>query len=86
MPVGSFEDDDITHVGGDINPVRDLDIIGDELRYKDIEFVENAISKMEKTALRGDKKSKPEYDTLKNLLKEEKTPHFGLADWNACRD
>lgn len=31
---GSFEDDDIIHVEGDVNPVRDLEIIHDELRLK----------------------------------------------------
>lgn len=31
---GAFDDDDVTHVEGDVNPVRDLEIILDELRLK----------------------------------------------------
>lgn len=31
---GAFDDDDIIHVEGDVNPVRDLDIIHNELRLK----------------------------------------------------
>ena len=33
----AFDDDDIIHVEGDVNPVRDLDIIHNELRLKDLE-------------------------------------------------
>jgi len=38
---GAFEDDDVTHVEGDVNPVRDLDIISEELRLKDIQYITN---------------------------------------------
>ena len=31
---GAFEDDDVTHVEDDVNPVRDLEIISEELRKK----------------------------------------------------
>lgn len=31
---GAFEGEDVTHVEGDVNPVRDLEIISDELRLK----------------------------------------------------
>lgn len=37
--VGAFEDEDVTHVEGDVNPVRDLDIISSELRLKDMEYL-----------------------------------------------
>ena len=40
---GTFEDEDVTHVEGDVNPVRDLEIISDELRLKDIEYLQKAI-------------------------------------------
>lgn len=47
---------------GDVNPVRDLEIIGEELRLKDEETLMKALEKMEKTVGRGgDKKLKPEY-------------------------
>ena len=37
--VGCFDDEDVTHVDGDINPVRDLETISQELRLKDEQFV-----------------------------------------------
>lgn len=59
---GAFDDDDVTHVEGDVNPVRDLEIISEELRLKDIEFLNGHLEKLEKLVVRGnDKKLKPEY-------------------------
>ena len=40
---GVFEDDDVTHVDGDVNPVRDLETIHDELRLKDQQYCTNRI-------------------------------------------
>ena len=40
---GAFEDDDVTHVEGDVNPVRDLDIISEELRLKDKQYISKQI-------------------------------------------
>lgn len=60
--LGAFEDDDVTHIEGDVNPVRDLDIISEELRLKDVEFLNVHLEKLGKLVLRGnDKKLKPEY-------------------------
>ncbi|CAG9865024.1 unnamed protein product [Phyllotreta striolata] len=82
----AFEDDDVTHVEGDVNPVRDLEIIFEELRLKDEETLEKNLEKLEKVVGRGgDKKLKPEHDTLmkiKNVLSEEKK-HIRFADWDA---
>jgi hypothetical protein len=62
---GAFEDDDVTHVEGDVNPVRDLDIISEELRLKDVEFLNTHLEKLEKLVIRGnDKKLKPEYVSI----------------------
>lgn len=58
---GAFEDDDVTHVEGDVNPVRDIEIINEELRLKDVEHIKKEIEKVEKLVLRGDKKLKAEY-------------------------
>lgn len=38
--IRAFRDDEVTHVEGDVDPVRDLDIIEHELRVKDLEFME----------------------------------------------
>ena len=36
---GAFDDEDVTHVEGEVNPVRDLEIIHEELRLKDEQYV-----------------------------------------------
>ena len=60
--LGAFEDDDVTHIEGDVNPVRDLEIISEELRLKDVESLNGYLEKLEKLVVRGnDKKLKPEY-------------------------
>lgn len=60
-----FEDDNITHVDGIIDPVRDKEIIDTELQLKDLETVESRISKVHKQAQTGgDKVAKRMYDLL----------------------
>lgn len=62
IPAGAFDDEDIIHVEGTVDPVRDMEIIHEELRLKDEEMISPIIDKLEKTAIRGsDKKLKPEY-------------------------
>ncbi|XP_076631842.1 adenylate kinase 9 isoform X2 [Colletes latitarsis] len=82
----AFDDDDVTHIEGDVNPVRDLEIISEELRLKDIEFLNVHLEKLEKLVVRGnDKKLKPEYDTLlkvRGVMVDEKK-HIRFADWSA---
>ncbi|KAK2504918.1 hypothetical protein MC885_016447 [Smutsia gigantea] len=61
----AFEDDDITHVEGSVDPIRDIEIIHEELQLKDEEMIGPIIDKLEKVAVRGgDKKLKPEYDII----------------------
>jgi obg-like ATPase 1 len=71
-----FDDDDVTHVEGDVNPVRDIEIIHEELRLKDEEYLHARVSALEKTVVRGgDKKGKPEFDDLvriTSLVADEK--------------
>lgn len=57
-----FDDENVTHVDGTINPVRDKEIIDAELQLKDLETVESRISKVAKQAAAGDKQSKALYD------------------------
>ncbi|XP_039959574.1 obg-like ATPase 1 isoform X1 [Bactrocera neohumeralis] len=82
----AFEDPDVTHVEGEVNPVRDLDIISEELRLKDEEKLMQNLDKLEKVVARGgDKKLKPEYDSMlkiKGVLVDEKK-QLRFADWNA---
>ena len=48
-----FDDDNITHVDGSIDPVRDKEVIDTELQIKDLETVEARIAKCEKQAISG---------------------------------
>ncbi|PHX92804.1 MAG: redox-regulated ATPase YchF [Flavobacteriales bacterium] len=50
-----FDDDNIIHVDGSVNPVRDKEIIDTELQLKDLESIEKSISKIHKQAKSGDK-------------------------------
>ncbi len=59
-----FENDNITHVDGSIDPVRDKEIIDTELQLKDLETVESRISKVQKQAATGDKNAKRLFDIL----------------------
>ena len=60
-----FDDDNVIHVDGSVNPVRDKDIIDTELQLKDLESVEKKIQRVEKLAKAGaDKEAKKAYETL----------------------
>jgi obg-like ATPase 1 len=79
-----FEDDDVTHVEGDVNPVRDLEIIHNELLLKDIENVKNRIEPLRRLA-KGDKTKAFELSVLEKVfafMNEEKRD-VRLGDWNA---
>ncbi|MDR1518392.1 MAG: redox-regulated ATPase YchF [Dysgonamonadaceae bacterium] len=52
-----FDDDNVTHVDGSVNPVRDKEIIDAELQLKDLETIESRISRVEKQAKTGGDKS-----------------------------
>ncbi len=63
-----FDDDNITHVDGSVNPVRDKEIIDMELQIKDLETVDARIAKTQKQAQTGgDKSAKMQYDVLRQI-------------------
>lgn len=71
--VRCFDDAEIIHVEGDVNPVRDLEIIAEELRLKDIEFVEKALEAQKKKTRPGGqsleaKKAREEEATIERIL------------------
>ncbi len=73
--VRCFEDKNISHVEGKIDPINDIEIVNLELILADLETVEKRISKIEKQAKSGDKKLKKELDFLDKIheiLKNEK--------------
>jgi len=64
-----FDNDNIIHVEGNINPIRDKEIIDIELQLKDLETVEKRLEKTNRSAKAGNK----EAQTEKNLLERIKT-------------
>ncbi len=64
--VRCFENIDIIHVDGNINPLRDIETIDLELIFSDMEMVERRISRVTKD-LKGDKSLQKELDFLKRL-------------------
>lgn len=67
MVLRCFENPDVVHVEGSVDPIRDAQIIDLELIAKDLETVEKRMEKVEKMARLGDKKAKEEYEILKNI-------------------
>ena len=58
-----FDDNNITHVDGSVDPVRDKEIIDYELQLKDLETIDSRISKVQKQAQTGgDKQAKLQYE------------------------
>lgn len=53
--VRCFEDDDIVHVDGSVDPARDIEVISTELLLKDLEIVTKRVERATKTARSGDK-------------------------------
>jgi hypothetical protein len=65
--VRCFENENIVHVDGSIDPIRDKEIIDTELQLKDLETIDKRISKVEKIAKSGDKSALKELDIFKRL-------------------
>ncbi len=62
-----FDDENIVHVDGNIDPLRDIETINLELIFSDMEMVEKRLEKSRK-ALKGNKDLKPEVELLEKLL------------------
>jgi len=83
--VRAFSDEEIIHVDGDVDPVRDLQTIRHELLVKDMEFVNNNFSKCESEMKRNgkDKEAKENYLAfckIKEHIEAGKELRFG--DWS----
>ncbi|MBN3583514.1 redox-regulated ATPase YchF [Algoriphagus aestuarii] len=59
-----FEDENIVHVAGSVDPIFDKEVIDTELQLKDLESVDKKIQKTEKIAKSGDAKARKELETL----------------------
>jgi len=77
--VRCFENTDITHVEGDINPIRDIDVIETELMLADMESLEKRIPAMEKKLRTKDSQALVQYPLMERaleLLKQGKPARF----------
>jgi len=83
----AFEDEDVTHVDGNVDPIRDLETILDELRLKDVEYFKKQVNDAEKKCTRAaDKAMAEEFKILVKVLKvvEEDKKHLRfIKDWSA---
>lgn len=59
-----FEDSNISHVSGDVDPVRDMEVVNTELNLADLDYVEKAIVKVDKKIKGLDKKAVIEKEML----------------------
>ncbi len=66
--VRCFDNDNITHVDGSVDPVRDMETIALELIFADIQTVENKMERTRKQAKSGDKKILTQVEDLQNIL------------------
>lgn len=75
--VRCFEDENIIHVDGSVDPLRDIETINLELIFADLELLEKRLQKVEKQA-KGDKSLLPEVNVIKKLI-------TALEDGNPAR-
>ncbi|WPL17031.1 Ribosome-binding ATPase YchF [Thiorhodovibrio winogradskyi] len=66
--VRCFEDDDVVHVSGGVDPLRDMDIINTELALADMDSVEKALDRATRTAKTGDKAAAARRDLLERVV------------------
>lgn len=81
-----FDDDNVTHVDGSVDPVRDKEIIDLELQIKDLESIDTRLQKIQKQAAAGDKAAKQIFQVLTAFRealiqgKSARTVHFDSKD------
>jgi len=63
-----FDDADVIHVSGDIDPIKDMEVINLELMLSDLERVNSRIEKLERDVKRGDKEAVAEEIVMKKAL------------------
>jgi GTP-binding protein YchF len=64
-----FEDDDITHVAGSVDPIRDMEIIETELMLADLDSLEKRLPMQQKKAKSGDKEAAAEAAVMEPVVK-----------------
>lgn len=86
--VRCFDDDNVIHVSGSVNPLRDIEIIETELILKDIESVTKRSETISKKVKSQDKEAQAELDMLERLSKhlDEGRPARSFATLNEAED
>jgi GTP-binding protein YchF len=90
--VRCFEDDDVVHVAGKMDPMRDIEIINTELALADLVTVEKAIGRLEKRLKAGDKEAKallPLLERVRATLdagRPVRTLDPGPDEWRVLRE
>ncbi|THH04345.1 hypothetical protein EW146_g10202 [Bondarzewia mesenterica] len=87
--VRAFDDSEVIHVEGDVDPLRDMEIIKTELRLKDIEWVQKSLENLKKSGRSlgssslADKARKEEIATIEKVLKllTEEKKDVRKGDW-----
>lgn len=70
-----FEDGNVTHVEGAVDPMRDADIVETELTLADLESLEKRLPNLQKKAKGGDKESTEQVDMIERVLKVVSAGH-----------
>ncbi|HLR24215.1 MAG TPA: redox-regulated ATPase YchF [Fodinibius sp.] len=73
--VRCFDDENVIHVEGDVNPTRDVHIIEDELILKDLESVEKRVENLKKEAKSGEKQIVRKLQIIQELKEHLETGH-----------
>ncbi len=80
-----FDDDNLAHIEGSVNPVRDKETVDLELQIKDLDSVEKKIQKLERAAKTGDKDARKGVEVL-NVYKEHFENFQSARTANVSRD
>ncbi len=67
MVIRCFDDDNVVHVSGSVDPMRDIDVINTELALADLETVEKGIMRAGKNAKGGDKEARAKLAVLESV-------------------
>lgn len=78
--VRCFRAENVAHVDGEINPLRDIETVKSELVLKDLETVENRLQKIEREVKQRKKEAELEFETL-NILKEKLNQGEGVCSF-----
>ena len=77
--VRCFEDDNVIHVDGNIDPIRDIETINTELLLADLESLDKRVKRLEKIA-----KSSKDSIEISNLYYNQALAHRGMGDYQDC--